>query len=85
MTADNLKELRHNIKFDMRSMATCLGIPLSTYQRYEDGTAAVPDRIERAALELEQINVAFMADLPARVDARIEREYPHGFMSEACE
>ncbi len=73
MTKEALRDLRHRIKFDMRSMAECLGIPHTTLQRYEDGSAAVPDHVERAALELERINTEFMAGLPARVDARIPK------------
>ena len=38
--------------------------------------------IERAALELEQINLTFMKDLPARVDERIAKEFPNGIPSE---
>lgn len=72
MTHNRLKKLRNEIKFDMRSMALCLGIPLSTYQRYEDGTAAIPVRIERAALELEQVNKTFIKELPKRVDANLK-------------
>ena len=84
MTKEELRELRHFINFDMRSMSACVGVPLSTYQRYEDGTAAVPERIERAVLELEQINRQFMSryDPGGEFDQIISREYPHGFMSE---
>jgi transcriptional regulator with XRE-family HTH domain len=82
ITKEELRALRHEIKFDMRSFATCLGIPASTYQRYEDGTAAIPERIVRAAYELRQINVTFMQGLPARVDAKVAEEFPNGFMSE---
>jgi transcriptional regulator with XRE-family HTH domain len=78
----NLRELRHEIGFSMADVAACLGIPKSTLQRYEDGSAKPPAAVVRAALELKQINVTFMAELPARVDARATIEYPHGIMSE---
>lgn len=84
MTNTELLDIRKRIKFDMSSMSVCLGIPKSTYQRYENGSAKVPDNIARAAKELEQINVTFMADLPARVDERVRREFPHGIMSEVA-
>lgn len=68
MDKKELRELRKRIKFDMRSMALCCGIPLSTYARYEDGSAKVPVAIERAALELEQINKQFMVNMNKRLD-----------------
>jgi len=69
MTHQELKTLRKNVKFSMDDMALCIGVPKSTYQRYEDGTAAIPARIERAALEIQNINTEFIANLPARVDS----------------
>jgi len=82
MTKEELRALRQEIKFDMRSFATCLGIPTSTLQRYEDGSATVPERIVRAAHELRQINVTFMQGLPDRIDAKVDEEFPNGIMSE---
>jgi len=74
----NLKELRHKIGFSMTDIALCLGIPKSTYQRYEDGSAEPPPAVQRAAQELLQINETFIAELPARVDARLAKENPLG-------
>ena len=71
---DSVRKVRRDIKFDMYSMAACLGIPKSTYQRYEDGSAKTPPEIMRAALELRQINETFITGLPGRVDARIEED-----------
>ncbi len=82
MTNKDLKDLRLAIGFSMSDIAVCLGVPKSTYQRYEDGTAAIPDPVERAALELKTINEEFIATAPARIDARINREFPGGIMSE---
>lgn len=74
MTKEELRALRLEIKFDMRSFAACIGIPLSTYARYEDGSAAVPERVERAALELRQINITFNEGFDARMDEAIKKE-----------
>ena len=84
MNHQQLKELRHIIGFSMSDIAVCLGIPKSTYQRYEDGSAGIPADVQRAALELKQINETFMAEAPARIDARIKQEFPHGVSSEIC-
>lgn len=72
MTKEELRALRLEIKFDVRSFATCLGVPKSTLQRYLDGTAAVPERVKRAALELRQINITFNEGFDARMDESIK-------------
>ena len=82
MEAQELRDLRHRIKFDMRSTALCLGIPPSTYQRYEDGTARVPDRIERAALALEEFEKECDAKREADGVALLDRQFPGGIPSE---
>ena len=71
MTNLELKALRRRIKFDMRSLASCLELPLSTYQRYEDGSAKVPAAVVRAATELERRDQEFMAGLADRVDSKL--------------
>lgn len=71
MTAKQLKALRSRIKFDMRSLAACLSLPLSTYQRYEDGSAAVPPAVSQAAQELEARDRQFMAGIASRVDSKL--------------
>jgi len=80
MTNNELRDLRLRIKFDMRSMALCCGVALSTYQRYEDGTAAVPPHIERAALELEAIDKQFNIESKARIEVEVIKQKP--FLSE---
>lgn len=82
MENHQLKKIRRDIGFSMADIALCLGIPKSTYQRYEDGTSSIPSVVARGALELLQINKTFMAEAPARIDARIKAEYPDGIMSE---
>ena len=71
MTNLELKALRQRIKFDMRSLAACLELPLSTYQRYEDGSAKVPAAVGRAAIELERRDREFMSGLADRVDSKL--------------
>ena len=83
MTSDELRNIRHRIKFDMRSMASCLGLPCSTYQRYEDGTAQVPERIANAALALEAFEKECDAKREAETEDLLRREFPRGIPSEA--
>ena len=79
MTSDELRNLRHRIKFDMRSMASSLGLrSCSTYQRYEDGTARVPAHIARAALALEEFERECDAAREAETEDLLRRQYPGG-------
>ena len=83
MTSEELRNIRHRIKFDMRSMASCLGLrSCSTYQRYEDGTAKVPASVERAALALEEFEKECDAKREAEGVALLERQFPGGIPSE---
>ena len=75
MTKMEIKEIRELIKFDMRSLSLCVGIPLSTYQRYENGTAAIPEQLADKILEIRAINLTFTAGMAARIDERIDREW----------
>ena len=84
MESIEIEAIREHIKFDKRSMALCLGVPYRTYQNYAYGINAIPDSIARKADELLQINITFMQDLPDRVQARIDREHPHGILSAPC-
>ncbi len=87
MKHTELQALQKRIKFDARSMAACIGIPYDTYRNYFYGYNQIPPNIGRKALEIEQINITFMQDLPERVDERIRREFPQGIQScrEVCE
>lgn len=82
LTATQLREIQDRIKFDAPSMASCLGLKLSCYRKYLYGENLIPEMVARHALELENINLLFMSDLPARVDAVADKEFPHGIMSE---
>ena len=82
MTNTELRKLRQGIKFDMRSTALCLGIPVSTYQRYEDGSAKVPDSIASAALALEEFERECDAIREAETEDLLRREFPGGIPSE---
>ena len=83
MKSDELRNLRHRIRFDMRSMASCLGLrSCSTYQRYEDGTAKVPEKIACAALALEAFERECDAAREAETEDLLRREFPGGIPSE---
>lgn len=85
MTNTELKELQQRIKFDAPSMALCLGIPYHTYRNYYFGSNKIPANIERAARELEQINITFIEERykpGGEFDREIDRMHPNGIISE---
>lgn len=63
-------------------MALCLGLPCSTYQRYEDGTAKVPDSVARAAVALEAFERDCDAARAQETNALLQGEFPRGIPSE---
>ena len=55
MTAQDLKDLQQRIKFDAPTMSIYLGISYDQCRKYLCGQTAIPSEVERAALELEQM------------------------------
>lgn len=82
MIHTELKAIQEEISFDAPSMAACLGVSVRCYRNYLYGVNDIPPAIGRAALELRQINLTFIAEMPARIDARAAREHPNGIPSE---
>lgn len=82
MTNTELRTIQETIKFDAPSMAACLVITTRCYYNYLYGVNKIPSQIERAALELEQINRQFIVDATARIDTIAARQFPGGIMSE---
>lgn len=85
MTATELQELQERIKFDSPSMSACLGINYEQYRRYYYGHTEIPTTVERAALELETINVVFMQERYSpggSFDRELSKKYPFGIRSE---
>lgn len=85
MTHTDLQQIQERIKFDAPAMAACLGVPYDTYRHFYYGHTKIPANVERAALELEQINATFMADRYSpggALDRELNQLYPRGIMSE---
>ena len=74
MTHIELKSIQEEIKFDAPSMAACLGVSVRCYRNYLYGVNAIPPAVERAVLELRQINVTFIAEMGERIDNRLQAE-----------
>lgn len=74
MDASKIRAFRKELGYSMGDFALCVGVPKSTYQRYEDGTAQVPPAVVRAALELQQVDREFFSTMGDRIKANL----PHG-------
>jgi transcriptional regulator with XRE-family HTH domain len=81
MTAPELKAIRVAIGWDKRSLALELGIAYRTMQDYEAGLRRIPEHIAVKMVELEDKDREWRRTLPARIDARIDAEFPQGIMS----
>lgn len=77
-----LRSLRVELGYSQRELARLLDIPYATYQGYETGRRQMPAGFINRVREWQQIDLEFMAGLAARVDERVRREFPDGFMSE---
>jgi len=74
MTSDELKKLQQEINLDATSMSLCLGLTIHCYRKYLYGENQIPAKVERAVLELRQINETFFNEMDSRVDTRIKTE-----------
>ena len=80
-----IKLLRTEIGYSIGEMAQCLGISKATYQGYDSGRRKAPESIAMEMIRIRDIDKEFMAGLPARVEKRLDKEFPRGFLSEAGE
>lgn len=75
-----LRAIRFAIGFSIREMAAELKLKPATYQKYEDGSRALPEEVLMGARETKQKVDDYMTTMPARIDARIEAEFPNGIV-----
>jgi transcriptional regulator with XRE-family HTH domain len=76
-----LRTIRLHVGFSIREMAAVLNLKPPTYQKYEDGTRTLPDDVLESARDTKRNIDDFMAGMPARIDARIDAEFPNGIVS----
>lgn len=77
MTHGKLRTIRKSF-CSIGEAAELLGIPKSTYQRYEEGTAKVPDDIADKITTASKTINSFMTKLPALLDKKIVAQFPLG-------
>lgn len=85
MTAKDLKDIQDRIKFDGPSMSTVLGVPYEQYRRFIYGAAEIPEKVARAALELEAIEKQFDISRDMEYCRFLEKSYPQGIVSDRFE
>lgn len=68
--------------YSIGEMALCLGVPKATYQCWDNNRTPTPEHIRDKMLKIQAQDREFMAALPARLDAVLAVEFPHGIPSE---
>ncbi|KAB0665643.1 helix-turn-helix transcriptional regulator [Oryzomonas japonica] len=77
-----LKEAREKMGYSMAELAECLGIHKATWQGYEIGRRRCPYAVLRQVVTIRKKDRAFFAELPARLDVLIDKDFPHGIPPE---
>jgi len=80
MSATELKRLRREMRYGPCDMYRALGLPRRTYQDYESGRRSIPQNVADAARAAHRRDREFMAALPARIGAALDRDYPGGII-----
>ncbi|MFH1027336.1 MAG: helix-turn-helix transcriptional regulator [Pseudomonadota bacterium] len=78
MSAAELKRLRREMKYRPCDMYQALGLPRRTYQDYESGQRGIPQEVADAVRETHRRDREFMANLPTRIGAVLDRDFPDG-------
>lgn len=79
MTFKELQELQAAVKFDCVSMAACLGLDYEQYRRFYYGHTEIPEKVERAAFELKQMQKTFDIQRDEEYCDFLDTKYPQGF------
>lgn len=87
MTAKELKDLMHRIKFNIPSLAQSLGekadsVPYETVRNYIYGVNAIPEHIATAAIALEKRLKEQDLQRGADTERILNEQFPRGIMSE---
>lgn len=83
MSAATLRTIRQQIGFDMRSLATSLGLKYRTYQDYEYGKRGIPKEVADAVRAFQRRDRQNMQKIIRRINADIDRQFPGGIPSES--
>lgn len=78
MSAEECRRLRQEMKCGVCDMYRALGLPRRTYQDYESGRRGIPAHVAAQIRAIHQRDREFMAGLPARIEARVLRDFPGG-------
>lgn len=78
MSGEELKRLRREMKYRPCDMWLTLGLPRRTYQDYEVGLRGIPQEVADAARAAHRRDREFVANLPTRIGAILDRDFPDG-------
>lgn len=81
MSAAELIRLREEMRLQPVHMyRNVLNIPRRTYQDYETGRRSIPEDIATRIREAHRKDREFMTNLPGRIHASLDNEYPGGMI-----
>lgn len=78
MSGAELKRLRREMNYRPRDMYLTLGLARRTYQDYESGRRGIPQDVAAAVRKAHKRDREFMANLPMRIGAILDRDFPDG-------
>lgn len=76
-----LRQIRIEMGYSIQEMADALGLKKATYQCYEECRRRDPEGLHALMLYLQEIDRRFMAELPGKLEVKVAKQFPHGFMS----
>ena len=78
--AEVISQIRHEMVLSQADIAGLLGIPETTFQRYENGTARMPEKTwEKLQAARERLN-KWQKSMPKTIARRIARDFPNGII-----
>ena len=78
MTREELRSIRRDMHYSMADFGVLLGIPKTTLQRYEDGSAAIPDELAQKVVVAQRKDRDFMESVRVETREWVNRMFPHG-------
>lgn len=82
MNKDRFRNLRQEMHYSMADLSVLIGVPKTTLQRYEDGSAKVPVSVAVKLIEAHRRDKSWMKQLLRKIDKDVRQRFPAGIISE---
>lgn len=82
MTSAEVKQLQKEMGMSLQETADLLDIPKTTYQRYHDGSANIPEELALKLRDAHRRMTAWQDDyFKVRLPAQLDSTFPNGIIS----